>query len=1215
MKPELINVARDGSRQHQSFQSFFQRKKIMGANKNNNSDSDAVSKNNKSVNGSERDDDDSPRRIVAEFAPYEDRFPLIRVPREGLAREIKSAARVYSEWANLVFKAFYGSGPSGVLAAPSSSSGQGGLGHWSEDKAEPTEAVVEWSEKIMAAWETPASVAAAATAAAAAPPPPKPATASKGGKSGKGGKKGKKDAPPDATLASAPSDPVLDPNPDNFATTLSALTLEWLEQPSRLTVRHHIEPCGFTDMVTHAAEWLRPMTSEELATIHDQWAATRAEIGYDENDDDSDDDGGPIETIYHVVSLDPKKNVLVAEAARVMSLLQRDEEIQIIDPEELLRPPMVERERDITEAEITRLHAKYAKALSDARRPVWARAHTLLRELQAIGTARAAALAGIHAAAVEIDTLKSFDDHWAEVTNSFKSRRKAVDAEALASVNARFTSFVDRLLEKHTAIMRNMQTAANRLIPVAKSMHDISMSTILGLTNLPDGNDPFIMKEAAAMRNMMAPLDNQATLMLGQLAEGVRVELADMVEAADAIRAQWTAGPDPSPMNVGHRLDKAARGDLRKAVKKLEAMALNLVTNSEKHIKETVIPAPMILQRAIAALTCVMTEGELREVRALASINRSFEAEFAAVLSKRDTTVNLFKDGLEAGIRALDLSLRNVILDEMASIAATERTKEKERALFGLKAAAAQQQPAAQASQSSASTLRPTSAAPAPTAAAAPVPAAASASAGAATGKKKNKAKNKGKGNQDKPTSPSPPAAEETASTTSIDGVERVFSADILAMMPIPGGRTPPAAASLSPPISASPARRATPTPAPEPTLSAADIALAAAAQTQSAAPASDDHGAATPFEDSSARKSPVPAKRAPAQASKATPSPAPVIATPAPKATPTPAPPVAAPPAPKSEKATKKEKAAKSEKAVHTPKVPVVAETAALVAESSNSLDDNATAALAELTRENEELRAALEAKEEQVQRLDSTTRQLVAEHTRLVQLRQKDNEASQKAIAQLRSQLARMAADLATAYAAPMGGGGAADDDTTVGSEHGSPSSSSPLVGVISRPFRPYDGGHRASTRTISAPWTAARASAPPPARAAAAAAASSSSAVLSELNHDSVPVHAGQETAAALASAVRPPKYIRGARPGKWAGSNSTDGGSSSTTTATAEGAAAASAAAVPTVRPATVRCARCFARGHTSDACTLQCTVCGDTGHLGRSCPRKDLQQGS
>ncbi|ORZ41110.1 hypothetical protein BCR44DRAFT_1424410 [Catenaria anguillulae PL171] len=323
----------------------------------------------------------------------------------------------------------------------------------------------------------------------------------------------------------------------------------------------------------------------------------------------------------------------------------------------------------------------------------------------------------------------------------------------------------------------------------------------------------------------------------------------------------------------------------------------------------------------------------------------------------------------------------------------------------------------------------------------------------------------------------------------------------------------------------------------------------------------------------------------------------------------------------------------------------------------------------LPSLLQETHDLRAALAAAQSAAQRAESAVAQLMAEHARLSQLRQRDQDAANQTIKELRGQVAKLTAEVHSLKSR----GGSSPNMATVSAPGQTSADRSPPTAPAYRMFGPAPtpvavapaqpgmsvpppglalsaadpwavpfATGSASPRTPTAGgalppgFGGATIKPPTPAAAIGSPVASSllvkspSGSKLDELNQDSVlahPVrsvhhsrgHRGHYTRGGDAAEnghghhahhqerhERHHHHLQHHRKGQVA-----DGESAATTTGEAAaggdqhqgGGARKHKWSAQTNQ---VRCAKCFARGHASDACTVTCSKCGETGHLARMC---------
>ncbi|KNE70463.1 hypothetical protein AMAG_14591 [Allomyces macrogynus ATCC 38327] len=765
--------------------------------------------------------DDSPQMILEAFSPYADQFLSIRVPRDAVIKEVKSTTPIYAEWSQVIFRTLYsGNGPPAAGIAADQPK---------PVKPAPADAVQQWDCAL--ADRAPRRLGTPPTAS---PPPPPPVANSGGG----GGKKGKKQKGKQQATT-----PAADPT---ASTTTAATALDevarlvddWIARPSRLTDHLDVEPCAFEQELDSVYHSLQPR-DEDAAASPTAAAVRRAARAKDGDQEDEDEDDEELETIFHLIDAD--KSGLSASSARLAALLQMNEEIQIIAPEELARPAHVDRERAIVEGDAAKFHAKYAAALRSALEPVWQPVRAFCAAARALDTARAETVAKVLADTG--DAAAKFDTQWTHVVNMAKHKRKATDADQLAAVDEKLTALLQAIVDDHQAMIDTRFEPAVAAVVAYVDQLAATCRRVLDQIQVDDGDTS--SPSAVIVRRMRDMLPQEiddkvadAQTALAAARARVAARHGEIQSAVADVQQMWTALAKPND-NVGHRLDRAAKGDVRKAIKRIE----HLTTTSGAQIPDDItalFPQETATGLVLNMLVCCMIDGEAREATIVKDVNAQFQTQFDELCDRRLAAIDLYDDGLEAGIRALDLSLRNVFLDEMAQIASTEQAKAKAAELFG------DASTAMVGKKKKGKNKKPTT----PAAATAPIPATKPAPKPSPAAKRKKPAPPaptptpppaaptppSAPSTPDEPASPAaasprktPPTMARTSSvgklvtsSGTIDGVQRVVPEDILAAAPPPPKRvsTPTPTASRAP----GPVARGSSSLAPSPVVTRATI-------------------------------------------------------------------------------------------------------------------------------------------------------------------------------------------------------------------------------------------------------------------------------------------------------------------------------------------------------------------------------------------------------
>ncbi|KAJ3369367.1 hypothetical protein GGF31_005271 [Allomyces arbusculus] len=986
--------------------------------------------------------DDSPQMILEAFAPYADQFPTIRVPRDAVIKEVKSTTPIYAEWSQVIFRTLYsGNGaPAAGIAADQSK----------PVKPAPADAVQQWDSALADRARRPGTPP---TATPVRTPPP---VANGGG----GGKKGKKQSKGKQQAATAPtSDPA-------SSTTAAATALDevarlvddWIARPSRLTDHLDVDPCAFEQELDSVYHSLQPRGEDEAAspTAAAVRRASRAKDGDDEDEDDDDEE--ELETIFHLIDAD--KSGLSASSARLAALLQMNEEIQIIAPEELARPAHVDRERAIVEGDAAKFHAKYAAALRNALEPVWQPVRAFCAAVRTLDATRGETVAKVLADTG--DAAAKFDTQWTHVVNMAKHKRKATDADQLAAVDEKLAALLQAIVDDHQAMI---DTRFEPAVAAVVAYVDQLATTCRGVLNQIQGDDSDSNSPSAVivrrMRDMLPQEidDKVADAQTAVAAARARVAArhAEIQAAVVDVQQMWTLLAKPND-NVGHRLDRAAKGDVRKAIKRIE----HLATTSGAQVPDEIavlFPQETATGLVLNMLVCCMIDGEAREATIVKDVNAQFQAQFDELCDRRLAAIDLYDDGLEAGIRALDLSLRNVFLDEMAQIASAEQAKAKAAELFGdAGTATAAKKKKGKNNKKPPTAVAVLAAKPAPK----PSPAAA----------KPKKAAPPAPTPTPPPSAPTPPPAPSTpdeqvspaaaasprktppsmsrtssvgklvTSSGTIDGVQRVVPEDILAAAPPPPKRvsTPTATSSRAPgPVTRGPS-----------SLAASPVVTRATIEESASASAPDlrapgSVAVRTSPTGSTASVEPFAAPSAPSAAAAAASTWQPMSSTP-----------LVAPTAPAA--------------AAFNPGFPSAlappAPTTAAAAAAMPNLDHLTTpqlhAIIQQLSLDNDQLRASLSGMHVSFTQLNAVTQQIMAEHARLAAQRQQDLDTWARTERDLRDQVARLQADLHSARAAAI----IANPATMIAGAPGAPraaGSAAPGSGAPRAPGSRAHGGHR--------------------------------------------------------------------------------------------------------------------------------------------------------
>ncbi|KAJ3359377.1 hypothetical protein GGF32_009395 [Allomyces javanicus] len=974
--------------------------------------------------------DDSPQMILEAFAPYADQFPTIRVPRDAVIKEVKSTTPIYAEWSQVIFRTlFSGNGaPAAGIAADQPK----------PVKPAPADAVQQWDRALADR----ASRRPGTPPTASPVPPPPPVSAGGGGKKGKKQSKGKQQASAAPTTDPPASTTALD--------EVARLVDDWIARASRLTDHLDVDPCAFEQELDSVYHSLQPH-DEDATASPTATAVRRAARAKDDDEEDEDDEDEELETIFHLIDAD--KSGLSASSARLAALLQMNEEIQIIAPEELARPAHVDRERAIVEGDAAKFHAKYAAALRSALEPVWRPVRAFCAAVRALDATRGETVAKVLADTG--DAAAKFDTQWTHVVNMAKHKRKATDADQLAAVDEKLAALLQAVVDDHQAMIDTRFEPAVAAVVAYVDQLATTCRRVLDQIQVDDGdtNSPSAMI-VRRMRDMLPQEidDKVADAQTAVAAARARVAArhAEIQAAVADVQQMWTSLAKAND-NVGHRLDRAAKGDVRKAIKRIE----HLASTSGAQVPDEI--AALFTQEAATGLVlnmlvCCMIDGEAREATIVKDVNAQFQTQFDELCDRRLAAIDLYDDGLEAGIRALDLSLRNVFLDEMAQIASAEQAKAKAAELFGDAGAAT----AGKKKKGKNNNKKPST----PAAAPAPVPAAKAAPKPSPAAAKPKKAAPSVPTPTPPPSAPTPPPASPrktppsisrtssagklVTSSGTIDGVQRVVPEDILAAAPPPPKRvlTPTPTASRAP----GPVARGSSSLAASPVVTRAmieDLASASAPDLRapgSAAVGTSPTGGAASVEilpTSSLAAPPAPGAAATWQPMSSTPLVAPTA--PAAAAFNPGFPSALAPPAP----------------------------TAAAVAAAMPNLDHLSTpqlhAIIQQLSLDNDQLRASLSGMHVSFTQLNAVTQQLMAEHARLAAQRQQDLDAWTRTERDLRDQVARLQADLHSTRAAAI----IANPATMIAGAPGAPTraagAAAPGSGAPRAPGSRAHGGHR--------------------------------------------------------------------------------------------------------------------------------------------------------
>ncbi|KNE71260.1 hypothetical protein AMAG_20320 [Allomyces macrogynus ATCC 38327] len=593
--------------------------------------------------------DDSPQMILEAFAPYADQFPTIRVPRDAVIKEVKSTTPIYAEWSQVIFRMLYsGNGaPAAGIAADQSK----------PVKPAPADAVQQWERALADRARRPG------TPPTATPPPPPVAN---GG--GGGGKKGKKQPKGKQQAAAAPTT-------DSPATTAAATALDevsrlvddWIARPSRLTDHLDVDPCAFEQELDSVYHSLQPRDEDATAspTAATVRRASRAKDGDEE--DDGEDDDEELETIFHLIDAD--KSGLSASLLR---------------PRKLARPAHVDRERAIVEGDAAKFHAKYAAALRKMLEPVWQPVRAFCATVRMLDATRGETVAKVLADTG--DAAAKFDTQWTHVVNMAKHKRKATDPGQLAAVDEKLAALLQAIVEDHQTMIDTRFEPAVAAVVAYVDQLATTCRRVLDQIQVDDGDasspSTVIVRR---MRDMLPQeIDDKvadAQAAVAAVRARVAARHAEIQAAVADVQQMWTLLAKAND-NVGHRLDRAAKGDVRKAIKRIEHLVSTSSAQSPDEIA-ALFPQEAATGLVLNMLVCCMIDGEAREATIVKDVNAQFQAQFDELCDRRLAAIDLYDDGLEAGIRALDLSLRNVFLDEMAQIASAEQAKAKAAELFG----------------------------------------------------------------------------------------------------------------------------------------------------------------------------------------------------------------------------------------------------------------------------------------------------------------------------------------------------------------------------------------------------------------------------------------------------------------------------------------------------------------------------------------------------
>jgi hypothetical protein len=436
---------------------------------------------------------------------------------------------------------------------------------------------------------------------------------------------------------------------------------EWIKLESRTT------PCyklGAGDLRANLMQGLTRLPSDLQNVSHPFLSNS--------SDTDSDDDAPPIDhsdmTIFDLIQPESKL-YFTAKTEKLIELLHKDEEIHIIDPEELSRPSQVDQEREIVESDIRRFQEAYGKEMEKELDLIWKNVNQFITSIIELETQMSNAILTLD---VSGNFDLNFDEVWNKVLEISKKKKKETMLNVIEEISKELMYFFDTLHSRWIQFMSvqisETCTNLNRLVLEVENQLKDTHGKILSSNSFKTSGltaEQVLSKFRDTLKVNLESVVSFAT----QNKENV---ISEIQKVQNQVAECFS---DQSLASATSKLDKLSRGDIKKNVKRL-----NFVTTSAvKDLVKAVLDAFPSLEyfEAIRAISGIlMSEGEIKEALCVAKINKKYQKRFMEVTEREKLVADLYDDGIGAGMRCLDLSLRNVFLDEMAQIAASERVRE-----------------------------------------------------------------------------------------------------------------------------------------------------------------------------------------------------------------------------------------------------------------------------------------------------------------------------------------------------------------------------------------------------------------------------------------------------------------------------------------------------------------------------------------------------------